>query len=574
MSRRIVASDLHFLEAPDSPSRCVRAHSQGDNRGPPPIGAISFRSGLSIVTQQFDPFKERKLLEAISERENLVDAVVDEAKRCADYKPYNPKRFVTCCLQLRFASMRVVEGILDWRKGLVNPEPFLVAGTNYLLKMIRDLEILRVMPTVELFGFEMGLRNPFVFPCMPRIAVRKEMAERKQKQLLEKKAKKKKKDEEERRRKKRRGDNDNDVEQEDKNNSLKKSPHSNLGKEELILPRVKEEIEAIVPDKEMHKLMLDFSRVAENHWVQICNYEAVLKEEEARYTKKTSGPAVAGTGWGLERWSKMAWAPPKTKSGKHRDGNATIEEREDEMQESGNHHLKGEARRAGVRGVGGTQSTQSSEKENKKKRESRRDGKRARSKKDSSFASLSKEDKVNAMANALREEKVAMQDKGRSAKIPSTADLVNELDLLTKGKVPAKESSLSSPSSSPTKSGSRPNQRKPERAAKASHQHQQQAAEHPKQQTTTSSTDSTTDAAAAASTAAFNISINKAKVSSAKATTATTAKFTYDTPHFPPPFPKTAPPKDPWDFDPSIEILSHASGDQSSVEKSLPKKEK
>jgi len=82
---------------------------------------------------------------------------------------------------------KVIQEILHWRNGLVHPEPFMVAGENYLLKLIHDTEILRVMPCVDLFSFEIGLRNPFLFPCMPRIALREALQEKQKKQAAEKK---------------------------------------------------------------------------------------------------------------------------------------------------------------------------------------------------------------------------------------------------------------------------------------------------------------------------------------------------------------------------------------------------
>ena len=68
-------SQLIFSPLPQPP------HPQGDNSGPPPVGAnMAFRSGLGIVVQQFDSEKEAKLLQVISRREGLLENLVLEVR--------------------------------------------------------------------------------------------------------------------------------------------------------------------------------------------------------------------------------------------------------------------------------------------------------------------------------------------------------------------------------------------------------------------------------------------------------------------------------------------------------------
>ena len=154
-----------------------------------------------------------------------------------------------------------------------------------MLKMIHDTEIFRVMPTIDLFGFEFGLRNPFVFPCQPRLAVRKRLETKRKKIEQERKEGKKEKV------------NDQNVP-----NDL----HTvRWDKQEMILPR--DDVDALIPDEHMGKLLYDLSVVTEEHWIIICHLESALRAEEEMYTRKKSGPAQAGTGWGLERWAKTPW---------------------------------------------------------------------------------------------------------------------------------------------------------------------------------------------------------------------------------------------------------------------------
>lgn len=51
--------------------------------------------------------------------------------------------------------------VMVWRSSLINPEPFLVCGRNYLLKMIHDVDFLGSVPALkDQFGFELGSKNP------------------------------------------------------------------------------------------------------------------------------------------------------------------------------------------------------------------------------------------------------------------------------------------------------------------------------------------------------------------------------------------------------------------------------
>jgi hypothetical protein len=399
----------------------------------PKIGAVKFNPGIAIVTQQFNPFKEATLLQTISVRENLVDDVVNEAKNCAGYKPYSPAKFFYSLNALRFATVTVIEAILHWRNGLVHPEPFMVAGENYLLKIIHDVEILRVMPCLDLFGLEFGLRNPFVFPCEPRTSVKKALAEKRKKQEADK-AKKKA------------------LEEKMKQNGLKKKEdepskdaHTHvLRPGQILLPRARDDVEVLVPDRELAVLMKDLSVVTQEHWVSICECEAVLKEEEDRYSTKASGPAVAGTGWGLERWTKAPWKAPRVphkgggkreSGGSHKNNNAatatpnTSEGRYDD----GDDDDHGDEARPDDHHDHRNQTTVvlKKTKHGHRQQQGRQNGhgqEEPPPQQPEKFTELSKADQMRLMANTLKHEELAMEKAGRTTGIPTCASIIEQMD--------------------------------------------------------------------------------------------------------------------------------------------------
>ena len=73
----------------------------------PKIGALTFRLGLGIVVEQFNPFKETSLLGSISARERELGVVIGQARACAEFKPYNPHTFFRAVNSLRFATVKV-----------------------------------------------------------------------------------------------------------------------------------------------------------------------------------------------------------------------------------------------------------------------------------------------------------------------------------------------------------------------------------------------------------------------------------------------------------------------------------
>jgi len=177
----------------------------------------------------------------------------------------------------------------------------------------------------------------------------------------------------------------------------------------MILPRSKDAIETLVPDKDLATLMHDLSVVTEEHWILICECEAVLKEEEERYAAKQIGVGRAGTGWGLERWTKMPWkapnAPKRKPAENASEARAETWEGEEEEEEEGG--------------------------EKETHREPQHDHVERKKKKPETtmlFSEFSKAEQEKMMADALRSEEKAMEAAGRSKGIPSCASLINELE--------------------------------------------------------------------------------------------------------------------------------------------------
>ncbi|GMI55821.1 hypothetical protein ScalyP_jg7385 [Parmales sp. scaly parma] len=387
------------------------------------IGDVKFAKGIGIVTQLFNPSKEIKLLEGVSARESLVQICKQQCQDSAGYKPFNPYKFLQALNALRFASITVVQEILEWRNGLIHPEPFIVSGENYLLKMIHDTEVFRVMPTLDLFGFEFGLRNPFIFPCGPRLAARKRLETKRKKMIEDKKMRAK-------------SGNTNPNNEPDDMHTVSTS------KREMILPRG--DVEALVPDNEMATLLHDLSVVTEEHWILICQMESALREEEDRHTTKKSGPAQAGTGWGLERWTKMAWkfmhnfkannnhhrSKRRGESGEGRELDGDNDNDNDNDNENGENEI-GDDNGNDENHISITKTSRANRTDRTKKEIVVEVTKKK----------ISKEQHTMMMAEELREENITMERAGRNAGIPKTSDFVSVLSDLKAGKkrTPKKE---------------------------------------------------------------------------------------------------------------------------------------
>ena len=44
---------------------------------------------------------------------------------------------------MRVETLEVIDGVESWRKALVQPEPFIVAGVNYYIKITHDTNFMQ-----------------------------------------------------------------------------------------------------------------------------------------------------------------------------------------------------------------------------------------------------------------------------------------------------------------------------------------------------------------------------------------------------------------------------------------------
>ena len=192
-----------------------------------------------------------------------------------------------------------------------------------------------------------------------------------------------------------------------------------------LLPRSKENVEAIPIDHELWEVMKALSTVDEEHWYLMQKCEKVLRDEEERFGKKVER---AGTGWGMERWTKMFWTPKKVNV--HHNQNHTQREK-NERDEGGensdsdgsdyeeNHQVQ-EPQQDSHAKMGRQNKVKMGATSNAKSKPTSKPSKSKRRKKKAGNG-LSKEERAKAMAAALHEERVEMERQGRG--IVGTEDI-------------------------------------------------------------------------------------------------------------------------------------------------------
>ncbi|EQC31714.1 hypothetical protein SDRG_10507 [Saprolegnia diclina VS20] len=115
-----------------------------------------------ISHQQFasQSTKELAVLRAIVVREACLDYTLELATGFVPPTP--PTDLLQALLQLRLASIDVVEAIALWRRILVRPMPFVWRGTNYLLRMVHDTDfVAKSSQVAAALGVALRRRNPF-----------------------------------------------------------------------------------------------------------------------------------------------------------------------------------------------------------------------------------------------------------------------------------------------------------------------------------------------------------------------------------------------------------------------------
>ncbi|OQR98469.1 hypothetical protein ACHHYP_08590 [Achlya hypogyna] len=114
----------------------------------------------TISHQQFasQSAEELAVLRAIVVREACLDYLLSLAVTF----PTPPADLLRALLQLRTASLDVVEAIALWRRILVRPMPFVWRGANYLLRLAHDGDFLAKSSQVAAaLGCPLRRHNPF-----------------------------------------------------------------------------------------------------------------------------------------------------------------------------------------------------------------------------------------------------------------------------------------------------------------------------------------------------------------------------------------------------------------------------
>ena len=125
-----------------------------------------------ITRFQFSSSFELELLTTTSKREFLIDQLKQYSEAMQSGFAWDPVRVLQALLFTRQSSLDCVTELQRWSGATTALEefPFDDKKTNYLLRLCRDLDFIRGMPTLRQFGFHLAAKNPFLLP------VRKEHA--------------------------------------------------------------------------------------------------------------------------------------------------------------------------------------------------------------------------------------------------------------------------------------------------------------------------------------------------------------------------------------------------------------
>jgi hypothetical protein len=133
---------------------------------PPRYTQTDKTSNVYFTQFKASDHQEFALIQAVTQRQNLVDVIRAAAAQKAASKPYDKKAVLRALLGLREATLSVVQEVRLWRV-VVGERPFPAAKDNYLLRLRNDLDSLQELHPTETFGFWVGGRNPFALPLRP-----------------------------------------------------------------------------------------------------------------------------------------------------------------------------------------------------------------------------------------------------------------------------------------------------------------------------------------------------------------------------------------------------------------------
>ena len=108
-----------------------------------------------LMREEFSAPRELEVLHSTSRREFLIDELKAQAEAMRSAFQWDPCKVVSTLLLTRQASLDCLEIIYRWRNSTTAYEqfPWDDSKSNYLLKMCRDLDFIRSMPTLKQFGF-------------------------------------------------------------------------------------------------------------------------------------------------------------------------------------------------------------------------------------------------------------------------------------------------------------------------------------------------------------------------------------------------------------------------------------
>jgi len=102
---------------------------------------------------------------SITVREKYLAELQDLVFKILNNKKVSPSRLVQLLEKIRFITLEIVEGIAAWQSKLKIKGPFHWNGSNYILKLLHDLDFLQDQcPSIPAFYGVSARRNPFLIP--------------------------------------------------------------------------------------------------------------------------------------------------------------------------------------------------------------------------------------------------------------------------------------------------------------------------------------------------------------------------------------------------------------------------
>ena len=117
-----------------------------------------------ITRERFDDFLEHRLAMDITARESLRALTASLVDDMCCSRAWSRSHLLLTLLQLREATLRLLQTFAAWRRTLVRPEPYVYGGQNFIVKMGSDANFLQFCPAHQHFGFTFGGSNLFALP--------------------------------------------------------------------------------------------------------------------------------------------------------------------------------------------------------------------------------------------------------------------------------------------------------------------------------------------------------------------------------------------------------------------------